>query len=315
VKQHPQFGAYLALICVCFFWGTTYLGFRIALDTIGPATIVCVRNLISGALLLTWARSRNLVLPRNGDLWRTGLYGIITVGVGNGTLAVSELWTPTGLASLFITTGPFWYAGIDALLPGGEKKIHGPTFVGLIVGFLGVLGLVAPAAWSVIVSGEFSSGGGILLGFVMLQFSGASWTLGSLLQRNRRVEAHPFVLAGVQQMATGIAFILPALLEPQHATWTPRATGAVLYLAIFGGIVGYGCYMTALSRLPLAIVSIYTYVNPVVAVFLGWLAYREPFGWREALAMAVIFLGVWLVRRASAAAEKLRADGSAQRSR
>ena len=131
-------------------------------------------------------------------------------------------------------------------------------------------------------------------------------------QRNRRVEAHPFVIAGVQQMATGLAFILPALLEPQHAVWTARGTAAVLYLALFGGIVGYGCYMTALSRLPLPIVSIYTYVNPVVAVFLGWLVYAEPFGWREMLAMVVIFLGVWMVRRASAAADKLRADRFAQ---
>ncbi|MEI9814088.1 MAG: EamA family transporter [Acidobacteriota bacterium] len=87
---------------------------------------------------------------------------------------------------------------------------------------------------------------------------------------------------------------------------------AVLYLAVFGGIIGYGCYMFSLSRLPLAIVSIYTYVNPAVAVFLGWLVYREPFGIGEATAMAVIFLGIWMVRRASAAAEKLGAGSSAQ---
>jgi drug/metabolite transporter (DMT)-like permease len=226
-------------------------------------------------------------------------------------LAVAELWTPTGLASLFITTGPFLYAGLDAVMPGGER-LHGPTILGLLVGFLGVLGLVAPAAWDLFTGGEFESGGGIVLGFLVLQLSGASWALGSLLQRNRKVGAHPFVIAGVQQMFTGFAFIAPALLEPQDAHWTARGMGAVVYLAIFGGIVGYGCYMTALSRLPLAIVSIYTYVNPVVAVFLGWLAYREPFGVREAAAMLVIFLGVWLVRRASVAAQKLRADGSAQ---
>ena len=106
-------------------------------------------------------------------------------------------------------------------------------------------------------------------------------------------------------VATALFFVLPA----DHG-------GPTFWLLTgLGGIVGYGCYMTALSRLPLAIVSIYTYVNPVVAVFLGWLAYREPFGWREALAMAVIFLGVWMVRRASAAADKLRADGPAQRRR
>lgn len=304
----------MALICVCIFWGTTYLGFRIALDFIGPAAIVCMRNLLSGGLILAWAFLTRKPLPRSQDLWRTSLYGILTIGIGNGTLAVAELWTPTGLASLFITTSPFWYVGVDALLPGGEP-LHRPTIVGLLVGFLGVLGLVAPAAWDLIAGGS-SSGGGIVLGFVVLQFSGACWALGSLLQRNRRLDAHPFVIAGVQQMATGIAFIIPAMLEPQPIVWNERALGAVIYLATFGGIVGYGCYMMALSRLPLAIVSIYTYINPVVAVFLGWLVYREPFGISEGLAMAVIFVGVWLVRRASSArasmaVEKLRSDRSA----
>lgn len=304
----------MALICVCIFWGTTYLGFRIALDFIGPATVVCLRNLLSGGLILAWALLTKKGLPRGQDLWRTSLYGILTIGIGNGTLAVAELWTPTGLASLFITTSPFWYVGVDALLPGGEP-LHRPTIVGLLVGFLGVLGLVAPAAWDLIGGGS-SSGGGIVLGFVVLQFSGACWALGSLLQRNRRLDAHPFVIAGVQQMATGIAFIIPAMLEPQPIVWNARGIGAVIYLATFGGIVGYGCYMMALSRLPLAIVSIYTYINPVVAVFLGWLVYREPFGISEALAMAVIFVGVWLVRRASSArasmtVEKLRSDRSA----
>jgi drug/metabolite transporter (DMT)-like permease len=262
-------------------------------------------------LLVAWGFWQRKEFPRGRDLWLTGLYGILTIGIGNGTLAVAELWTPTGLASLFITTGPFLYAGMDALMPGGER-LHGPTIFGLFIGFLGVLGLVAPAAWTLVTGGEFSAGGGIVLGFLVLQFSGACWALGSLLQRNRKMSVHPFVIAGVQQVATGITFILPAIFEPKDAVWTMPAMGAVLYLAIFGGIVGYGCYMTALSRLPLAIVSIYTYVNPVVAVFLGWLAYREPFGFREAIAMVVIFLGVWMVRRASVAAQKLRSDGAPQ---
>jgi drug/metabolite transporter (DMT)-like permease len=309
VRNHPQFGAYVALICVCIFWGTTYLGFRIALDDVGPATIVCVRNFLSGALILAWAKWQGEAFPKGRDLWLTSLFGILTIGIGNGTLAVAELWTPTGLASLFITTGPFLYAGMDAVLPGGQP-LHGPTILGLVVGFLGVLGLVAPAAWALVTSGDFTGGGGIVLGFALLQVSGASWALGSLLQRNRKMRLHPFVIAGVQQMATGFAFTIPALLEPKVAEWTPNAIGATLYLALFGGIVGYGCYMTALSRLPLAIVSIYTYVNPVVAVFLGWLVYREPFGWREALAMVVIFLGVWLVRRATST-QKLRTHGPA----
>jgi len=261
--------------------------------------IVSARNLLSGVIILGICAIRGVRLPRGRDLWLTCLYGSLTIGVGNGALAVSELWTPSGLASLFITTSPFWYVAMDTMLPGGER-LHGPTITGLLVGFAGVLYLVAPSARAAWEEGSLESGGGVVLGFLLLQFSGACWSLGSLLQRNRRQKTHPFVIAGVQQMATGLVVAVPALLLPQHAVWDERAIGATVYLAIFGGIVGYGCYMLALSRLPLAIVSTYTYVNPVVAVTLGWLVYREAFGVRELGAMAVIFLGVWMVRRAAA---------------
>jgi drug/metabolite transporter (DMT)-like permease len=149
----------------------------------------------------------------------------------------------------------------------------------------------------------------VVLAFLILQLSGASWALGSLLQRNRRSRAHPFVIGGVQQLSTGLALLIPGMFQLPSAHWTARGMGAIVYLAIFGGIVGYSCYALALSRLPLAIVSIYTYINPVVAVFLGWWVYRERFGLREAGAMAVIFAGVAMVRRAtSLPVQKLRAD-------
>ncbi|HSP69874.1 MAG TPA: EamA family transporter, partial [Bryobacteraceae bacterium] len=154
------------------------------------------------------------------------------------------------------------------------------------------------------------------LAFLLLQVSGASWALGSLLQRNRRSRAHPFVIGGVQQISTGLTFLVPGLFQVPSAHWTTRGIAAIVYLAIFGGIVGYSCYALALSRLPAAIVSTYTYINPVVAVFLGWWMYREQFGVREAGAMAIIFAGVAMVRRASMSGsmpiQKLRADGPAE---
>ena len=293
---------------MCFFWGTTYLGIRIALDSFSPALLVCLRNLISGAITLSVAAMIGAHLPRGRDLWITAGYGLMVIGVGNGTLAVAEQWIPTGLASLFVTTSPFWFVGIDALLAGGEK-LHGPTVRGLLLGFAGVFLLVAPDAWTAITHHSFSSGGSVVLAFLVLQLSGASWALGSLLQRNRRSRAHPFVIGGVQQLSTGLALLLPSMFQLPSAHWTTRGMGAIVYLAIFGGIVGYSCYALALSRLPLAIVSIYTYINPVVAVFLGWWVYRERFGLREAGAMAVIFAGVAMVRRAtSLPVQKLRAD-------
>ena len=171
---------------------------------------------------------------------------------------------------------------------------------------------MAPAAWTALTQHTFASGGAVVLAFLILQGSGASWALGSLLQRNRRTRAHPFVIGGVQQLSTGLVFLIPSIFQFPSAHWTTRGMAAIVYLAIFGGIVGYSSYALALSRLPAATVSIYTYINPVVAVFLGWWVYREPFGWRETAAMAVIFAGVAMVRRATLVpVQKLRTDGAA----
>ncbi|MGH9592016.1 MAG: DMT family transporter [Bryobacteraceae bacterium] len=315
MRDHPHFTAYLALICVCIFWGTTYLGIRIALESFPPATLVCLRNLLSGTITLSVAAAIGARLPRGRDLWATAGYGVMVIGMGNGALAVAELWIPTGLASLFATTSPFWFVGIDALLPGGER-LHGPTVRGLLLGFAGVVFLLAPAVQAVVTHHSLAAGGAaggaMIGGFFLLQLSGASWAWGSLLQRNRKSPAHPFVIGGVQQVATGLVYLPPTLLQLNSAHWTSHGIGAIVYLAIFGGIVGYGCYALAIARLPLAIVSIYTYVNPVVAVFLGWLFYRESFGFREAAAMAIVFAGIAEVRRTSVAAEKSRADRAAE---
>ena len=312
MRDHPHFTAYLALICVCIFWGTTYLGIRIALDSFSPALLVCLRNLISGTITLSVAAMIGAQLPRGRDLWITAGYGLMVIGVGNGTLAIVEQWIPTGITSLFVTTAPFWFVGIDALLAGGEK-LHGPTIRGLLLGFVGVFLLIAPDAWTALTQHTLVGGGAVVLAFLLLQVSGASWALGSLLQRNRQLRAHPFVIGGVQQLSTGLALLIPSIFQLPSAHWTARGMGAIVYLAIFGGIVGYSCYALVISRLPLAIASIYTYINPVVAVFLGWWVYRERFGLREAGAMAVIFAGVAMVRRAaSLPVQNLRADRAAE---
>src|SRR5258708_30008405 len=107
------------------------------------------------------------------------------------------------------------------------------------------------------------------------------------------------VRGGVQELATGIAFALPAVLDGRHEEWNAKGLLAVGYLAVFGGIVGYSAFIYSMHHLPVALVSIYTYINPIVAVALGWWFYREPFGWRETVAMAIIFLGVAMVKRAS----------------
>lgn len=275
---------------MCLFWGTTYVGIRMALETFPPAVLVATRFTFSGALMLAVARWRGVRLPRGRELRMAALTGILTLGVGNGSLAWSELLIPSGLASLFITLSPFYLVGIESLFEGGER-LHAPTIAGMLVGFAGTTLLFLPGA---------SGGplhGAMLMGFAITQMGVMAWCLGSLYQRRQPAAAHPVVTGAVQQLAAGLAFVPVALLVP-HApiVLKTRAVMAIFYLAFFGSIVGYSAYVYALDRLPVALVSIYPYVNAVVAVALGWLFYREPFGWRETAAMLVIFLGVGVVK-------------------
>jgi drug/metabolite transporter (DMT)-like permease len=299
----------MALAAVCFFWGTTYLAIRIAIESMAPQVLMALRYTISGSILLIAAYFSGAHLPRGRELWHTALYGVMIIGFGTGSLVFAEQWVPSGLAAVFITLSPFWMIGIDALIPGGER-LHGPTMLAMLVGFGGTTLLVAPE----ILREGF--GGPLLRGFLLIEMGCGGWCLGSILQRRHQTKAHPVVSGAVQQLATGLAFAIPAFLAKPHpaqwgTNWSARSIGAVGYLVVFGSIVGYSSYIYALDRLPVSMVSIYTYVNPVIAVFLGWLFFREHFGVPEFLGMLIIFAGVALVKRYSRPASPKPARASA----
>lgn len=295
----------MALAAVCFFWGTTYLGIRIAIESMAPQVLMALRYTISGSILLAFAYFKGAHLPSGRELGFTALYGVMIIGMGTGSLVFAEQWVPSGLAAVFITLSPFWMIGIDALIPGGER-LHGPTILAMLVGFGGTAILVAPE----ILREGF--GGPLLRGFLLIEFGCSGWCLGSILQRRHQTKAHPVVSGAVQQLATGLAFAIPAFLaKPHPSAWSARSMGAVGYLVVFGSIVGYSSYIFALDRLPVSMVSIYTYVNPVIAVFLGWLFFREAFGAPELVGMLIIFAGVALVKRYSRPASPKPARASA----
>jgi drug/metabolite transporter (DMT)-like permease len=293
LPRHPLFTAYLALGAVCFFWGTTYLGIRMSLESFPPLMLVSVRYMISGAILLLFARARGIYVPRGRELAAACFSGFFTLGVGNGALVFTELLIPSGMASLIITTQPFWMVGFEALLPGGER-LHAPTIGGMAIGLVGASLLFTPNV------GGHGIDRNVLHGFLLLQVGLAGWSFGSIYQRRQAGKAHPVIAGAVQQLAAGLILAPFALAIHEHPVqWSARGVGALLYLVCFGSLVGYSAYVYAMDRLPVAIVSIYPYVNAVVAVALGWLFYREPFGRREALAMAIIFAGVATVKRYS----------------
>lgn len=287
--------AWVALLCVYFFWGTTYLAIRVAIETTPPVVLVAIRFTISGTLLLLASRWKGEHIPglRDPEFWRTALCGLGTLAIGSTCLSVAEQWIPGGLAALFVTTAPFWMIGVDALVPGGER-FHKPVLWGMLLGLAGVLLLLLPSG----------TGGGeamtskVIVAFLVLQLGNLGWSVGSIYQRRMPTRAHPIVSGAVQQMATGVLFWIPALFTLRHTefqvTW--RGSMAILYLATFGSIIGYSAFLYAMDKLPVSIVSTYTYVNPIVACVLGWLLLNERFGMREGVAMAITFVGVAVVR-------------------
>lgn len=283
----------MALAAVCFFWGTTYLGIRIALESMEPQVLMALRYTISGSILLVIAYFSKAHLPSGRELWYTALFGVIIIGTGTGCLVFAEQWVPSGLAAVFITVSPFWMIGVEALIPGGDR-LHGPTIAGMLVGLAGAILLVAPDAM------REGLGGPLLRGFLLLQLGCSGWALGSILQRRHQTKAHPIVSGAVQQLATGLTFAIPAFLaKPHPSAWSMRSIGAVAYLVVFGSIVGYSAYSFVLTRLPISVGSTYNYINPIIAVVLGWIFFREPIGVRDVLAMLIIFAGVALVKHYS----------------
>jgi drug/metabolite transporter (DMT)-like permease len=164
-----------------------------SLEMLSPAWLVAIRYTLSGAILTAMALSRGSKFPRGRGLWAAAGCGFLILGLGNGSLAYAETVIPSGLASLFITTSPFWLVGIEALLPGGEG-LHWPTVAGMVVGFGGTALLLTGG-----IQGQHVEHAA-LIGFLVLQAGVVSWTFGSILQRRAAINAHPAVTGAVQQL-------------------------------------------------------------------------------------------------------------------
>lgn len=204
----------------------------------------------------------------------------------------------SSLAALIIAASPFWLVGMESLMPNGEK-LRAATMVGMAIGLAGVALLMAPGMM------EHGFAGNEWKGFLILHVGIVSWTLGSLIQKRHDTGADPMVNAAMQQLGAGLLYVIPALVLPQKAVvWDTKGLAAIAYLIVFGSIVGYSSYIYALTHMPVSLVSVYPYLNVIVAAVLGWLAYREPFGPKEITAMTVIFVGVGVVKRYGVKAAK-----------
>jgi drug/metabolite transporter (DMT)-like permease len=284
-----QIGA--AFLAVYLIWGSTYFAIRVAIQTMPPLLMAGVRFLIAGALVYGWLRLRGAERPRLLH-WRSALIlGALLLFAGNGGVTWSEQFIPSGLAALIVAMVPIYVALLDWLRPGGAR----PTalrIVGLVIGFAGVALLIGPLA-----TGGLSIA---LLAACVPLLGSLCWAAGSLYARSAKLPANPLVGTGMEMLVGGVLLTGVGLLFGEGSQVHPEkfSLDSVLafgFLVFFGSIVAFTSYIWLLGKVSPGRVSTYAYVNPVVAVFLGWAFFSEPVTARTLIAAAIILLAVMII--------------------
>lgn len=291
-----RFRVALAFALVYLFWGSTYLGIRIAVERIPPILMAGLRFSVAGAVLLgvCGATGRAVRVDRR-VLARLGWIGFLLLSFSNAVLAWAELYVPSGLAAVLVSIVPMWFLLIEqVLLPSGDRVTR-KAVAGIGLGALGVVVLFWPHLRAASDLGWWQAGAA-----ASLLVSSFTWAFGSVLARKWRLRVDPLVASGWQMTIAGAINVAAGLALGQHAraTWDTPGLAAVLYLVVFGSWVGYSAYVWLLRHVPTSKVATYAYVNPVIAVFLGWLVLGEPVDRFLVAGAAIILPAVALVTTA-----------------
>ena len=283
--------AYSALAVVCIVWGTTYLGIRVGVATFPPLFFSVFRMLLAGTLILIVFHRRirwqDLTLKTLGQQTIAGLF---MFGIGNGLVSVAEVGISSGLASIIGSMSPIWVMVFNRIMNPKEKITSG-LILGTLTGLLGIYLIFGGS----MADTDHATGWGVLAMFTaVLAFAG-----GSVWIKIRKLAGDPFGTAAIQMVSGGLLLLpVSAFTEDWSGiTFDTKSILVIGYLVVFGSLLGYFCYLYAIRRLPVTLVSIYSYINPVVAVLLGWLLLNEPLTGRMILGMAITLAGVWLVNR------------------
>jgi drug/metabolite transporter (DMT)-like permease len=307
----------IALATVYVLWGSTYLAMRLAIATIPPFTMAAARHFTAGALLYTFARLRGAPRPQAAHWRSAAIIGALLLLLGNGGVVWAEQRVSSGMAALLICSEPMWIVLFAWLRRDGRRP--SPLVVaGLLVGMAGLALLVRPGI-----------GGGVdRLGVAAVLIASISWAAGSLYVQRATLPSSPLLATSMQMLCGGLLLFASGALagEPAHFALSRVSAGsalAVLYLIVFGSLIGYTAYTWLLRSASPVLVSTYAYVNPVVAVFLGWALVSEPVTPGMLLGAAVILGGVALITTASSGAaarrhergERLRQEAAGSRRR
>jgi len=282
----------LAFAAIYVIWGTTYLGIAIAVETMPPFLMTGARFLIAGVLIFVVLRLRGAPMPKRVH-WRSAVFiGFFLMFGGTGLVTWSEQQVPSGTAALVVATMPMWIALFDWLIFKGGRPGKRVTF-GLVLGLIGLFLLIGPG--QILGTSGFS-----YIYLIILLLAPILWSMGSLYSRDVQQPRDTFMATAMQMLAGGVLLLVAGLLTGEAsrlnmAEFSTRSLLAFAYLIFFGSIIAFTAYIWLLKIVPATKVATYTYVNPVIAVFLGWLILSEPITAITIIAVVVILVAVILI--------------------
>lgn len=300
--------AYAALYVI---WGSTYLGILYAIKTIPPFLMMGSRFAIAGLLLLIWCFIKKEKLPSKKSIGKLALAGILMLALGNGAVTWVEQYLPSGLAAIIVATVPLWFVLLDKRQWSFYFSNKG-IIVGLLTGFAGVL-LLFWGKGSMALTGSTIK----MISFFVLIGGTIAWAVGSLYSKYQTIEGSTSMKVAVQMLAAGVVAFAAAFISGEQKDFVLSQVSlqsllALGYLVVMGSLVGYLAYIWLLGVQPASLVGTYAYVNPVVAVFLGWLIANETMTKQQGIALGIILAGVILVNLSKE--KKVEAHATVERS-
>lgn len=284
--------AYVALTAICIIWGTTYLALRVAVTHFPPFLFVAIRQVAAGVILVGGLMMLTKVkFPGWRYVYHQSIAGFFLITLGNGLVAWAEMHIPSGIAAVICSLMPVMVI-ITNIMINREERPNIPIVVGIVLGFVGI---------SMIFGEELNqlNNRDYLVGMILIFLAVIAWAGGSVWVKKHNQKTNVFLNAGLQMFFGGIwSFILSFIFDDLSVVhWSPEAIYSLLYLIVFGSVIAYSCYSYALRKLPMTIVSLYAYINPIVAVILGWLILDEKLNATMGIAILMTVAGIYIVNR------------------
>jgi drug/metabolite transporter (DMT)-like permease len=284
-----------SFLSIYLIWGSTYLAIRYAVETIPPLYTAGIRHFTAGTILLLWCLAKRL-RPTWAQIRASIIIGTFFFLIGHGTLHWAEQKVPSGLASLLVASEPLWVFLLSAIAA-RQWRLNGPLLAGIVLGFGGVGLLMGRSA--------LASGPGVFLGSLAVLLGAFSWAVGVIYSRRSHLSGHPLLLSALSLLAGSLQLLLAGTLTHEYrgfsfASVSVRSWLSLCYLIVFGSVVAFTAYNWLLEHYSPTLVATHTYINPIVAVLLGWLLAGEAVTLNVLLSTALVIGAVMLVDRGTA---------------